>query len=159
MDDFSDYMAASWRRLVRSLVLLGCEVHEAEDVVQTALIGCYRSWSRVSAAGDPDAYVFRTVLNAWSKSRRRRWWGERPTETLPDVRGSEAGSIVLDRQLVHQALAPLNREHREVLVLRYFGDLSESQVAEALGVPLGTVKSRTARALAAIDAVVIREDS
>src|SRR5262245_50890804 len=103
-------MAANWRRLVRSLVLLGCEQHEAEDVVQTALMACYRSWSRVSAAGDPDAYVFRTVLNAWSKSRRRRWWGESPTERLPDRDDADSGGAVLDRHLVHQALAPLRIE-------------------------------------------------
>jgi RNA polymerase sigma-70 factor (sigma-E family) len=158
VDDFADYMVASWRRLVRSLVLLGCEPHEAEDVVQTALISCYRSWSRVIAAGDPDAYVFQTVLNAWSKSRRRRWWGERPTEVLPET-GAAVGDAVLDRRLVHQALAPLSKEHREVLVLKYVGDLTENQIATALAISVGTVKSRTARALAAIDALVIREDS
>ena len=159
MDEFEDYMVAHWPRLVRALVLLGCEPHEAEDVVQTALTACCRSWSRVSAAGDPDAYVFRTVLNAWSKSRRRRWWGERPTESLPDRNDADSGGAVLDRHLVHQALAPLSLEHREVLVLRFVADLSEPQVAAALGVAVGTVKSRTARALAAIDTVVIREDS
>ncbi len=159
MDEFEDYMVAHWPRLVRALVLLGCEPHEAEDVVQTALIACCRSWSRVRQAGDPDAYVYRAVLNAWAKSRRRRWWGEVPTEHLPDKTSAEANSGVLDRRLVHQALAPLSRDHREVLVLKYVGDLSEPQIAHVLGVSVGTIKSRTSRALAAIDDLVIREES
>ena len=159
MDEFEDYMVAHWPRLVRALVLLGCEPHEAEDVVQTALISCCRSWSRIRRVGDPDAYVYRTVLNAWAKSRRRRWWGEVPTEHLPDTSSSEANNGVLDRRLVHQALAPLSGDHREVLVLKFVGDLSEPQIAEVLGVSVGTVKSRTSRALAAIDDLVIREGS
>jgi DNA-directed RNA polymerase specialized sigma24 family protein len=84
MDEFENYMVAHWPRLVRVLVLLGCEPHEAEDVVQIALISCCRSWLRIRRAGDPDAYVYRAVLHAWAKSRRRRWWGEVPTEHLPD---------------------------------------------------------------------------
>ena len=73
-DGFTSYMAARWPTLVRSLVTLGCEPHEAEDVAQSALLRCYASWERVCRADDLDAYVFRTMLNVWNKNRRRRWW-------------------------------------------------------------------------------------
>src|SRR4051812_19182040 len=131
MDDegFAAYVAARWPSLVRSLVMLGCEPHEAEDVVQTALVRCYSAWERVSRADDADAYVYRSVLNAWSTSRRRHWWGERPTGALPEA-GSEAGSVdgtdlALARQDIERALGRLSKDHRTVLVLRFVADLSE----------------------------------
>jgi len=156
-DGFGSYMAARWTGLVRSLVLLGCEFHEAEDVVQTAMVRCYVGWNRVSRADDVDAYVYRTILNVWAKSRRRRWWGERPTEVLPDAGGADPTDEVSLRRDIERTLGRLSAEHRAVLVLRFVADLSEAQVAEVLGVPVGTVKSRTARAIARIDLTDLRE--
>ena len=77
-------MRARWGDLVRTLISLGCDPHEAEDVTQTALARCFSSWDKVQRADDLDAYVWRTLLNCWAKSRRRRWWGEQPTEALPE---------------------------------------------------------------------------
>jgi RNA polymerase sigma-70 factor (sigma-E family) len=156
--DFAAYMAARWPFLVRSLVLIGCPRHEAEDVAQTGLARCYASWDRVRKADDVDAYVYRTVLNCWHKSRKRRWWGEVPTEILPEPPSTEdATDQVLLRQALEVQLGRLSAEHREVLVLRFVADLTEPQVAEVLDVPVGTVKSRVSRALADIDLAALRE--
>ena len=141
-------MGARWVSLVRSAVLLGCPYQEAEDIVQTALIRCYRSWDRVAKASDPDAYVYKVLVNCLAKSRKRRWWGEEPTADLPDSVGPDNTAYVALNHALAAALGRLSPQHRAVLVLRYAADMSEQQVAEALGIPVGTVKSRLSRAIA-----------
>lgn len=145
---FDEYVAARRTRLVRTAVLLGCARADAEDVVQTTLLRCYRSWSRVQRADAPDAYVHRVLVNTLADARARRWSGELATETLPEP---PADKIDLSVGLaVRRALAAMSPEQRQVLVLRFFADLSERDTATALGLPAGTVKSRTSRALAAL---------
>ena len=151
-EDFSAYVDARRATLVRSAVLLGCSYAEAEDVVQTAFIRCYRAWDKVRRASDVDAYVYRVLVNSLTESRRRRWWGERPSADLPEARGQDAAEAAVLSATVRQALLKLSQQHRAVLVLRFFADLSETQVAEALGIPAGTVKSRVSRALAQLSA-------
>ena len=148
--DFTAYVAARRPRLVRTAVLLGCPESDAEDLVQTALARCLRAWKRVAKADNRDAYVNKVLVNVLHDTRARRWNGELPTERLPE--SPAVGSDLADGLVVRRALTALSHEHREVLVLRYFADLSEKQTADALGVPPGTVKSRTARALAALSA-------
>ncbi|TYL49712.1 SigE family RNA polymerase sigma factor [Nocardioides sp. BGMRC 2183] len=146
--DFADFVAQRRAVLVRTVVLLGCPSGDAEDLVQTALLKCYRSWRRVSRADNPDGYVHRILLTTFYDARKRRWNGELPTEVLPEgptVRPDWETGIA-----VRRALAQLRPVEREVLVLRYYADLSERDTAAALGVAPGTVKSRTARALAAL---------
>lgn len=145
--DFEEYVAARRPRLVRTVVLLGCPERDSEDIVQSALAKCLRSWRRVSRADNPDAYVNRVLVNTLRDARARRWNGEFPTETLPE---DTADPIDLEGLVVRRALGTLSAEHREVLVLRFFADLSERQTAEAIHVAPGTVKSRTARAIAAL---------
>jgi RNA polymerase sigma factor (sigma-70 family) len=77
--------------------------------------------------------------------------GEVPSAVVPDVVVSDAADRIAVRADVRAALDALSPAHREVLVLRYYADLSERQVGEALGVPVGTVKSRAARGLAALE--------
>lgn len=148
--DFTAYVAARRPRLVRTAVLLGCPESDAEDIVQTALARCLRAWRRVAKADNRDAYVNKVLVNVLHDARARRWNGELPTERLPESQAN--GSDLADGLVVRRALMALSREHREVLVLRFFADLSEQQTAEALGIPPGTAKSRTARALAALSA-------
>jgi RNA polymerase sigma-70 factor (sigma-E family) len=149
--DFTTYVADRRTRLVRTAVLLGCPLPDAEDVVQAALLKCYRSWRRVARADRPDAYVHRVLVTTLADARARRWHGELPTETLPEaVDDSDLASGIA----VRRALAALSPEHREVLVLRYYADLSERDTAAALGIAPGTVKSRTSRALAALAPLV-----
>lgn len=147
--DFTAYVRARRETLVRAVALLGCSVPEAEDLVQTALLRCYRSWSRVVAADDPDAYVFRVVFNCVNSSSTRRWVGEQPMGLVPaeDQAAGQAIDQTITGLAIRAALNRLSLAHRSVLVLRYLADFSERQTAEVLGLPAGTVKSRTARAL------------
>lgn len=145
--DFSAYASARWGVLVRSAIVLGCTLDEAHDLVQTTLLRCYTAWRKVEKADDRDAYVYRILLNCHRDSRRRRWWGERPTDTLPD-RGSDDPTDHVDvTDAVHRALGDLTKVNREVVVLRYYAHLSEQQTADILGIAPGTVKSRLSRAL------------
>lgn len=146
--DFSEFASAHWTRLVRSARLFGLGHHEAEDLAQTALVKCYVGWAKVSRADSIDAYVARVLLNAYRQSKRRRWWGELPTERLPDV-GIDDQSVNADQaDALRRALDLLPSSQREAIVLRHYLGLSEAETAEVLGVPTGTVKSRLSRARA-----------
>lgn len=145
--DYTTYVRARWDALVRSAVLLGCSRAEAEDIVQTTLVRCYSGWAKVQSADVPDAYVCRTLVNCLAKSRRRRWSAEIPTKALPDRSVDDPADAVAQRASVLAALSALTDAQRAAVVLRYFADLSERQVADALGIPAGTVKSRLSRGL------------
>lgn len=149
--DFSELAAARRPALVRAAVLLGCPRSEAEDLVQTALAKAFRSWRRVEKAEQPDAYLYTILLNAWRDARKRR--PDLPLDDLSDlIDQPDHVERTLTGVAVREALARMRPEHREVLVLRYFADLSVDQVCDALRLPPGTIKSRTARALAALAA-------
>jgi RNA polymerase sigma-70 factor (sigma-E family) len=143
---FAAYAGSRWLTLARSAVLLGAGHHEAEDLAQTVLMKCYLSWSRVSAATHPDAYVMKILVNEFRSSRRRRWWQERPTASLPEVGAADATDGVDGADAVARALDGLGKGQREAVVLRYFAHLTDRQIAEVLGVAEGTVKSRLSRA-------------
>ncbi len=146
-EDFGDYVAVRWARLVRSAVLLGCSLPEAEDIVQTALMRCLVSWSKVERADDRDAYVHRVLINTFTSSRRRRWTGERTAHRLPEPSVDDSTSTVDDADAVLRSLAALSTDQRTAVVLRYYAHLTELQMAEVLGVAPGTIKSRLSRAL------------
>lgn len=149
--EFSAFASARWATLVRSAVFLGCTVEEAQDLAQSTLLQCYTSWRKVEKADNRDAYVYRMLLNLHRDSRRRRWWGERPTGDLPErAVGETPTDEVLVADAVHRALGDLSKAHREVVVLRYFANLSEHETSAALGIAAGTVKSRLSRALATL---------
>lgn len=143
---FAEFASARWLTLARSAVLLGASHHEAEDLAQTVLMKCYLAWSRVSGAAQPDAYVFKMLLNEFRSSRRRRWWQERPTADLPDERVADGTVLSDSSDAVARALAGLGKGQREVVVLRYYADFTDRQIADLLGVAEGTVKSRLSRA-------------
>ncbi len=149
-DDFRDFVAARWPRLLRSAVLLGCSPAEAEDVTQAALERCLLKWSRIRRADDVDAYVHRVLLNTFTSSRRRRWTGERPTADPPDQGRADETERVDLADAVLRALRRLPYDQRAAVVLRYYAHLTEQQMATVLGVAPGTVKSRLSRALAAL---------
>ncbi len=157
--EFSEYVAARRARLVRTAVLLGCPRADAEDVVQSALLKCYRSWARVDRADHPDAYVHRVLVTTLIDARKRKWNGELPTEVLPDHHGEGDESSWASGIAVRHALAAMSPDHREVLVLRFYADLSERDTAAVLGVAPGTVKSRISRALKALTPLVGSPDA
>ncbi|WP_377321297.1 SigE family RNA polymerase sigma factor [Pimelobacter simplex] len=155
---FEEYVAARGAALWRSAWLLTGDRHKAEDLVQTALMKCWRRWSRIEDAAAVEAYVRRTMVTTYTDWWRRRWNGELPTTELPDEpdRATPDPGI---RQDVLVALARLPRGQRAVVVLRYFDDLTEAQTATALGISVGTVKSQTSRALRTLRESGLLEES
>jgi RNA polymerase sigma-70 factor (sigma-E family) len=157
-DEFAAYAAARWGALVRSALFLGCDREEAEDVVQATLVDCYRHWTRVQKADRVDAYVHRILVNRFRKSRRRHRRHEVATDPIPDTGVVDCGAESDARTDLDRVLKRLSVDHRTVLVLRFVADLTEQQVADVLGIPVGTVKSRVSRGLAAIDTAALREE-
>jgi RNA polymerase sigma-70 factor (sigma-E family) len=157
--DFTGFVAARWTRLVRAAVLLGCSQGEAEDLTQTALARCYVSWARVSRADNRDAYVYRVLVNCWVKSRRRRWWGEEPSDDLPPEQVRDTAEHTVLRLDVLNELRRLGENDRAVLVLRYVADMTVLEVSDVLQIPVGTVKSRISRALTALRLTHLHEET
>ena len=154
---FDGFVTSAYPHLVRLGALLAADTHHGEDLAQAALVQTLRAWDRLHPDGDPAAYTRRVMTHLAAKAGRRRWRGEHPTEhdSLPETGGTSAGAFA---DQVHSAvdaqrlLATLPAHQRVVLVLRFWADLTEAQTAAELGCSLGTVKSRTARALASLRA-------
>jgi RNA polymerase sigma-70 factor (sigma-E family) len=146
-EEFAEFVTARWRTLVRSAVLLGASRPEAEDLAQTTLMRVWVAWSKVVRADDRDAYVAKILVNTFRQSRRRRWWGEHPTRDVPESVQPDETAAADDADAVRRSLRSLSPGQREAVVLRYYAHLSERQIAEALGVAPGTVKSRVSRGL------------
>jgi RNA polymerase sigma-70 factor (sigma-E family) len=146
---FEEFVAGRGQALQRFGYVLTGDWALAEDLVQTALAKAYPRWSRV-VRDDPEAYVRKIMINTWSSWGRRRWRGELPALQLPEVAAPDGFAGIDHRQVLRAALAQLPRRQRAVVVLRYHQDLSEAQVAELLGISVGTVKSQAARALASL---------
>ncbi len=143
--EFDAYVAARSRRLLGVATMLVGR-HDAEDALQDALLSLYRRWDRVTAADNPDAYVHRSLVNASLQLLRRRRRIELPPAF--DLAGHD--DAVSDRQHMLHALATLPPRQRAVLVLAFYEDRNETEIAEALGCSRGTVKSQKARALNAL---------
>jgi len=144
---FAEFVALRGQALQRTAFLLTNDWALAEDLVQTALARAYPRWNRIQS-DDPEAYLRRVLVNTWSSWWRRRWRGEVPTETLPESAAPDAYASADRKDALRAALARLPKRQRAIVVLRYHEDLSETQVADALGISAGTVKSQASRALA-----------
>lgn len=124
---------------------------DAEDACQEALLAAWSAWPRLRDPARFEAWFDRILVNTCIEHLRRR--GRRPQATLPDepdIAGREvfAGSTELDA--IERALGRLSPEHRATVVLRFWADLSTDAIAERLGVPPGTVRSRLHYALEAL---------
>ena len=145
--DFAAYVEERSPRLLRTAYLLCRDWALAEDLLQTALVKVWRAWRRVS--GDPDPYVYRVLVNTHASWWRRRWRSEIPTDSPPELADPvDATQVADDRSAILAALGRLTDRQRAVLILRYFEDLTEQQVAKILGCSVGTVKSQSSKALA-----------
>lgn len=148
-EDFDRFVAARWSALLHLARLLTAgDRHRAEDLLQDSLVKLWFAWPRVAGQA-PEAYVRRVLVRAAARSARRRWWGERPVERLPDPpRPGDETAAVDERTRMEAVLAALPPRQRAAVVLRYYQDLPEQQVAELLGCPLGTARSLTSRGVA-----------
>jgi RNA polymerase sigma-70 factor (sigma-E family) len=147
-EEFTAFVKANYSRLRQVADLLCNGDGRAEDLLQTVLIRTYQRWSKVRQE-NPIGYVRAGLANA-----RTDWWRrwssrERPVATPPETRAAldHAGHIV-GRDVARRALALLTRRERAVIVLRFYEDLSEAEIAATLGIAPGTVKSTCVRALA-----------
>lgn len=146
-DGFREFVQEHWGQLTRSAYLLTGDRSYAEDLVQSALEKTHRKWRKVSAMDAPVAYVRRAMVNTAISWRRRRSFGEVPALPVDAARADDPYGQVEQRQQLLAALRTLPPKMRAVLVLRYFEDLTEQDVADALGCSVGTVKSQTSRGL------------
>jgi RNA polymerase sigma-70 factor (sigma-E family) len=150
--------AGHYRSLVRLAGLLLDDVASCEDVVQEAYLKMQQSWHRIE---DPDralAYMRQVVVNlSRSKLRRRVVALRHAPKPMPHAAGADEGAFAaVERAAVVIALRTLPKRQREAVVLRYYGDLTEAQTAEAMGCSVGSVKSYTSRGLAGL-AVLLKE--
>lgn len=154
-DAIDDLYRAHGLGLIRLALMLVGDQATAEDVVQEAFLGLYRSWSRVD---DPDhalGYLRAAVLNGARSVHRSRRRSHarllRSVQHTPPVWSAESAAMErADRRAVLAAVARLPQRQREVLALRYYLDLSEQEIAGILGIARGTVSSTAARALAVL---------
>ncbi|TKK86952.1 SigE family RNA polymerase sigma factor [Herbidospora galbida] len=144
--DFERYVEQRSARLLRMAYLLCRDWATAEDLTQTALAKAWLAWRRVG--DNPDAYVYRILVNTHNSWWRRMWRREVPTGELPDLTDPGVEDTLDDRDVLRAALATLPPKMRAVLVLRYFEDLSDAEIAAILGCSEVTVRSQASRALA-----------
>lgn len=153
---FRGFVAARGHALVRTAYLLTGDQQLAEDLVQTALERAVRHWSSIRDVGAAEQYVRRTMYRENISLWRRRLV-ELPADVVPEPRRDgtawQLGDQSLDRIVLRNALMRLGPRQRTVLVLRYFEDLTEQQTADLLGISVGTVKSQSHKALAAMRSV------
>ncbi len=142
--------------LVRAAALLVGDVATAEDVVQDSFIAMHRAWWRLRDTSGALPYLRRVVINKSRSVLRHRVVADRhrlvPAPGLPSA--EDSALAVVERSAVLAALDALPGRQREVVVLRYYADLSEAQIAAALGISRGAVKSHTSRAKDCLRAVL-----
>jgi RNA polymerase sigma-70 factor (sigma-E family) len=145
--EFRLFAAGQRRGLYRVALVLCGDPGIAEDLVQTALMRTHARWSRLREQ-DPAGYARRVITNAnidrWRRDRGR----EHLFDVVPDRASSDVSVQAAERDAVMRALSELSVQERRVVVLRFLDDATESDTARQLGIPLGTVKSVTRRAIA-----------
>jgi RNA polymerase sigma-70 factor (sigma-E family) len=149
--EYDEFYAALRPRLVRTAYAVCGDLGIAEDAVQTAFAKAYRSWRRISRLEAPEAYVRKMAVNEVLSTRRRAAQRhELSRAEPPDRPGDRTPEDALAHDEMWRAVTSLPPRQRAVLVLRYYEDLSEQQIADTLGCRPGTVKSQASAALAAL---------
>lgn len=146
--------AAHWRSLVRLAVLLVHDNGLAEEIVQDSFVAVHGRWRRLRDPGKALAYLRQTVVNRARSALRHHAVAARHVARGArdlDVPGSDTAALATERrEAVLGAMRSLPDRQREVLALRYYADLSEAEIAEALGISRGAVKSHASRGAAAL---------
>jgi RNA polymerase sigma-70 factor (sigma-E family) len=150
--EFREYVASRGRALLRAAYLLTGNQADAEDLVQAALAKTYQRWGRIKDRAALDGYVRRAMVNTHISWWRRRRLEEYPTDEIPDQVAADSAADTEMRDSLRSAVDRLPQRMRAAVVLRYFEDMTEAEVADALGVSQGTVKSTVSRAMAKLRA-------
>jgi RNA polymerase sigma-70 factor (sigma-E family) len=148
-----------YRALVRLSALLVRDVSTAEEVVQDSFIAMHAAWLRLRDTEKALSYLRQSVVNrSRSVLRHRVVMDKNAPKPPPDVPSAEHGALTeLERTAVVSALRKLPQRQREALVLRFYADLSEAQIASAMGISRGAVKSHTARGMSSLRTVLEME--
>jgi RNA polymerase sigma-70 factor (sigma-E family) len=148
-----------YRSLVRLAAFLVRDTATAEEVVQDSFVAMHGAWRRLRDTDKALSYLRQSVVNRSRSVIRHRMVVDKNTpKPPPDMPSAEHGAIaLLERSAVVSALRALPERQREALVLRYYGDLSEAQIASVMGISRGAVKSHTARAMTALRTVLERD--
>ncbi|WP_435889247.1 SigE family RNA polymerase sigma factor [Streptosporangium canum] len=145
-EEFREYVVARGPTLLRAAYQLTGHPSDAEDLLQAALVKTYLAWDRIQERAATDAYVRRAMVNINISWWRRRKLEEYPSEELPEP--VLAGGYGYLPERVEQALDRLPTRMRAAVMLRYYEDMTEPEIAKALGISVGTVKSTVSRAMA-----------
>ena len=145
-----------YRPLTRLAALLVRDAVTAEDVVQDAFVAMRSAWPRLGDTENALAYLRQAVVNrSRSVLRHRTVTGTNLQQALPDIPSADHGTLdLLDQRAAVAALAGLPERQREAIVLRFYADLSEDQIAAAMRISRGAVRSHTARGLSALGAAL-----
>ena len=152
----TELYSGHYRSLVRLAVLLVRDEPTAEEVVQECFIAMHDGWHRLRDEEKALSYLKQAVVNrSRSVLRHRSVIDRNAPKPAPDMPSAEQGAIsLLERSAVITALRGLPDRQRQALVLRYYADLSEAQIAEMMGISKGAVKSHTARGMSSLRAVL-----
>jgi RNA polymerase sigma-70 factor (sigma-E family) len=145
---FRDYVRERSRALLRTAYLLTGNRADAEDLVQSALAKTYLAWDRIEDRGALDGYVRRAMVNTHISWWRRRRVEEYPTDEVPDRAVADHAVSSDIQEALRRAVDRLPQRMRAAVTLRFYEDMTEAEIAEVLGVSLGTVKSTVSRAVA-----------
>ncbi|MET9224564.1 SigE family RNA polymerase sigma factor [Lentzea sp. NPDC003310] len=151
MADYDDFTRAHLPRLLRYATMLTGEREQAADLVQDVLVKMYRHWSRISAADHPERYVLRMVTNGYLSWRHS--WSARvitPGDLPDEARADDFAADHAAREDMWQRLARLPKRQRAVVVLRYYEQLPDAEIAGLLGCAQATVRAHAHKALAAL---------
>ena len=145
--DFDAFVAARGAALLRLGVALTGSVPEAEDLLQEALARCFVRWRRLSAVDSVEGYVRRVIVNQHISRRRRKSFRLLELDDAHDAATPDTNDGVATTLTLRAALAELPARQRVAVVLTYYEDLPDAQIAEAMGCTVNTVKSHRAKAL------------
>ena len=160
-DVVTEIYTGHYNQLVRLAVLLVHDVQTAEEVVQDAFEAMHLAWRRLRDSEKALSYLRQTVVNrSRSVLRHRKVVDMHAPKPAPDEPSAEHAALaLLERSAVAEALRSLPLRQREAIVLRYYADFSEADIAAAMGISRGAVKSHTARAMAALKSILEQESS
>ena len=155
----TELFGAHYRSLVRLAAMLVHDIATAEEVVQDSFVAMHAGLHRLRDSEKALSYLRAAVVNRSRSVLRHRVVVDRNApKPAPDMPSAEHSALALiERSSVVDALRTLPHRQREVVVLRYYADLSEAQIAAAMGITRGAVKSHTSRAMAALRCVLERD--
>ena len=155
---YEEFVDSRLGALLRYALMLTGDPHTAQDLVQETMVRAQLNWGRVARSDSPDGYVRKILTNQFIELRRGSWLRRVLLRAEPDeirtVPADHAAETV-ERDRIWTMLARLPRRQRAALVLRYYEDLPDAEIAEALGCAVGTVRSSISRALATLRAELV----